>query len=370
MAAHHGKQDGKKVRYAVVGAGNIAQVAVMPAFAHAKENSELVALISSDATKRAELCKEYQLEIAGDYSELEQVLARGQIDAVYVATPNSLHKEHVLRAAACGVHVLCEKPLAPSVKDCEVMAQACRDHSVKLMVAYRLHFEEGTLSALQLLEEGKLGDLRVFDSAFGHNVRPGDIRTKPEVAGGACLDLGVYCINMARHVFQAEPLSVLASSIDRDGVDDTTTAVLRFEGERVAQFTVSNSTASTSSYRVVGSSGDLRVEPAFAYVEGLEHYLTVDGKTRHKAFSKRDQFAPQLIHFSRCVLEGSEPGPTAEEGICDIRIVEAILESARTGRKVELEPREQRYQPSLQQELKKPALSKPKPIHAPSPSLK
>jgi len=105
-------------------------------------------------------------------------------------------------------------------------------------------------------------------------------------------------------------------------------------------------------------------------VEGLEHYLTVDGKTRHKAFSKRDQFAPQLIHFSRGVLEGSEPGPTAEEGICDIRIVEAILESARTGRKVELEPREQRYQPSLQQELKKPALSKPKPIHAPSPSLK
>lgn len=359
-----------RVRYAVIGAGNIAQVAVMPAFKHARENSELVALVSSDAEKRAELCKEYGLEIAGDYPDLEQVLEQGKIDAVYVATPNSLHKEHVLRAAARGVHVLCEKPLAPSVRDCEAMARACEDHDVKLMVAYRLHFEEGTLSALQLLEDGKLGDLRVFDSVFGHKVRPGDIRTKPEVAGGACLDLGVYCINAARHVFQAEPLSVLASTIDRDGVDDTTTAVLRFEGERFAQFTVSNSTASTSSYRVVGSAGDIRVEPAFDYREGLEHYLTVDGKTRHKAFSKRDQFAPQLIHFSRCVLEGRDPGPSADEGICDIRVVEAILESAKTGRRVELPRREHRYQPSLEQELKKPAVTKAEPVHAPSPSLR
>jgi predicted dehydrogenase len=359
-----------KVRYAVIGAGNIAQVAVLPAFEHASENSQLVALVSGDETKREELCKKYDIDAAGDYSELEQVLERGRVDAVYIATPNSLHKEHTLRAAALGVHVLCEKPLAASVADCEAMARACRDARVKLMVAYRLHFEDGTLSALELAHGGKLGDLRVFDSVFGHMVRQGDIRTRPEVGGGACLDLGVYCINAARHVFGAEPISVFGSVLEKNGVDDTTTAVLRFEGERVAQFTVSNSTGSTSSYRVAGTNGDLRIEPAFDYAEGLEHYLTLDGKTKHEKFSKRDHFAPQLIYFSKCVLEGLDPEPSAEEGIADVRVVEAILESAKQGRAVALEPRAHDYHPTREKELKKPAVSKPEPVHAPSPSLK
>ncbi|HEY6081550.1 MAG TPA: Gfo/Idh/MocA family oxidoreductase, partial [Polyangiaceae bacterium] len=108
----------EKIRYAVIGAGNIAQVAVLPAFAHAKKNSQLVALISSDSEKRAELCKQYDIEQAGDYGELEQVLKESRANAVYVATPNSLHMDYTLRAAALGLHVLCEKPLATTVADC------------------------------------------------------------------------------------------------------------------------------------------------------------------------------------------------------------------------------------------------------------
>src|SRR4051812_71645 len=166
----------KKVRYALIGAGNIAQVAVLPAFKHAKSNSELVAVISNDPEKREQLRKNYDLELFGDYDDLELILEKGSVDVLYVSTPNALHKECVLRAAAAGVHVLCEKPLATSVADCEQMAEACGKAGVKLMVAYRLHFEEANLKAQELAKFGKIGDPRVFESVFSHVVRPGDIR--------------------------------------------------------------------------------------------------------------------------------------------------------------------------------------------------
>ena len=146
--------------------------------------------------------------------------------------------------------------------------------------------------------------------------------------------------------------------------------MLRFPRDRVAQFTVSNSTAAVSSYRIAGSDGDLRVEPAYEYFDKLEHHLTVDGKTSHESFSKRDQFAPELEYFSECILQNREPEPNAEEAIDDLRVVEAILESASTGKPVPLAPRERLRRPSMSQESKKPAVGKEKPIHAPSPSLK
>jgi predicted dehydrogenase len=362
--------DKQKIRYAVIGAGNIAQVAVLPAFKHARSNSELVALVSGDAEKRDELRKKYDLELAADYDDLELVLERGAVDAVYIATPNALHEQCAVRAAAAGVHVLCEKPLAPSVADAEQVAEACAAAGVKLMVAYRLHFEEANLKALELVNSGKIGEPRVFDSVFSHVVRPGDIRTRRDMGGGALLDLGVYCINAARNLFRAEPVLAFATSQERDGVDDTTTAILQFPGGRVAQFTVSNSVAGVSSYRIAGTDGDLRVEPAYEYVEKLEHYLTVDGKTSHESFAKRDQFAPELEYFSHCLLANHEPEPNAEEAIDDLRVIEAILQSARTGKPVPLEPRQRARRPSMRQESRKPAVGKQTPIHAPSPSLK
>jgi len=358
------------IRYAVVGAGNIAQVAVLPAFQHADSNSRLVAVISGDAHKRAELRKRYDLEFDGDYDAFEEVLERGKIDAVYVATPNSTHKEFTLRAAARGVHVLCEKPLAPSAADCEEMDQACRGHGVKLMVAYRLHFEEANLRAIEIVRSGKLGEVRLFSSFFSHVVRPGDIRQQPEVAGGAAYDLGVYCINAARNLFEADPTSVFATTFDKNGTDDTTVAILRFPGNRVAQFCVSNSTAGVSSYRVAGSEGDLRVEPAYEYVGENVHHLTLGEETKRTAFRKGDQFAPELKYFSDCILEKREPEPSAEEGWCDVRVVEALLESARSKRPVELPPYTRRRRPTLAQADHEPAIKKPKTVDAPSPSLK
>ena len=361
----------RKIRFAVVGAGNIAQVAVLPAFAHAKKNSELVALVSGDDEKRGALRERYDLALDGGYDEYESILQRGSIDAVYIATPNALHKEYALRAAAAGVHVLCEKPLAPTVQDCATMARACRDNSVKLMVAYRLHFEEANLKALEIARSKELGELRVFSSTFSHVVRADDIRRNAELAGGATYDLGVYCINAARNLFESEPSSVFATAIEKDDTDDTTAVVLRFPGDRIAEFSVSNSTADVSSYRIAGSRGDLRVEPAYDYAGKIVHHLTVKGKAHTQVFDKRDQFAPELVYFSECILNDTAPEPSAEVGIRDIRVVEAILSSIETGSVVELAPLPRRDAgPSLAQEIRKPAFDKPDTIKAPGPSVR
>jgi len=360
----------KKIRYAVVGAGNIAQVAVLPAFSHAEENSELVAVISSDAEKRAALREKYQFEFDGDYADFESTLERSRADAVYIATPNTHHKDFTLRAAALGVHVLCEKPLAPTAEDCRSMIEACEAKGVKLMTAYRLHFEEATLEAMEIARSGKLGTPKLFSSFFTHVVRGGDIRREPEVAGGATYDLGVYCINAARHLFDAEPTLVTATAVEKDGVDDTVTAVLRFPDDRLAQFCVSNSVAGVSSYRIAGSEGDLRVEPAYEYVEPIVHHLTLEGETKTKKFKRGDQFAPELRYFSECILEDREPEPSGEEGFCDVRVVEAILESARDGRPVILAPYERRRRPTIEQADHARPVKKPKTVNAPSPSVK
>src|SRR5688500_591445 len=144
------------VRYAVVGLGHIAQVAMLPAFAHARRNSKLVALVSDDARKRRELARRYRVAATYSYDEFEECLE--QVDAVYIALPNSMHAEYTIRAARAGVHVLCEKPMAVTARECERMIAAARDHRVKLMIAYRLHFEEINLGAIELVRRGRSGE--------------------------------------------------------------------------------------------------------------------------------------------------------------------------------------------------------------------
>src|SRR5687768_8188512 len=227
------------VRYAVVGLGHIAQVAVLPAFAHARRNSKLVALVSDDARKRRELARRYRVEMTYGYDEFEQCLE--QVDAVYIALPNSMHADYTIRAAQAGVHVLCEKPLAVTVEECERMIAACRQHRVKLMTAYRLHFEEVNLKAVDLVRRGRIGVPKFFNSSFAMTVRRGDIRTRKDLGGGTLYDIGVHCINAARYLFRAEPAEVMAISVHSgtpklDEIDESTGALLRFDGGRVAAF--------------------------------------------------------------------------------------------------------------------------------------
>jgi glucose-fructose oxidoreductase len=351
------------IRYAVVGLGHIAQAAVLPSFAHATCNSRLAAVVSDDRTKRREIARRYRLEHACSYDEYERCLEH--VDAVYIALPNSLHAEYAVRAATARVHVLCEKPMAVTVRECEEMIDACRANGVKLMVAYRLHFEEVNLDAVDLVRRGRIGEPKFFNSSFSMTVRRGDIRTKRAYGGGTLYDIGVYCINAARYLFRAEPKEVMAISVNSGAakfaeVDESTAAILRFDGERVASFVTSFNADDVAAYRIVGTKGQLHVDPAYEYAEGLAYTLTVNGKTRRKRIGKRDQFAPELLHFSDCILNDRTPEPSGEEGLQDVRIVQALYESAETGKAVQIPPFAGEKRPTGRQRLTRQGVGKPR----------
>jgi glucose-fructose oxidoreductase len=360
----------RSVRYAVVGLGHIAQVAVLPAFKHARRNSRLVALVSDDSTKLKTLARRYDVDQTYSYDEYETCLEN--VDAVYIALPNSLHAEYTIRAARAGVHVLCEKPMAVTVAECQRMIAACDRNRVKLMIAYRLHFEQINLKAISLVRAGRIGEPKFFNSSFAMRVRRGDIRTKPELGGGTLYDIGVYCINAARYLFRAEPNEVVAISVNSGAarvaeIDESTGALLRFDGERLAAFVTSFNSADVASYRVVGTRGQLHVDPAYEYAEGLGYALTVDGKTQRVKVGRRDQFAPELLYFSDCILKDRKPEPSAEEGMQDVRIVEALYRSAETGRTVALPPFSD-AKPHARQLIKRPPVRKPRLVKARSAS--
>ncbi len=254
------------VRYALVGLGYFGQIAVLPAFAHARRNSRLVALVSDDPVKRRRLGKKYGVELLYSYEQYGQCLASGEIDAVYIALPNHLHRDYTVPACEAGVHVLCEKPMAVTEDECGDMIRAAEYGKVRLMIGYRLHFEEANLKAVEVVKSGRLGEPRIFSSVFTMQVEdPDNIRLNPiEQGGGTLYDIGIYCINAARYLFRAEPIEVSALSANRGdrrfrNVDEMTSAVLRFPGERLAAFTSSFGASSHGSYRIVGTKGDVLV---------------------------------------------------------------------------------------------------------------
>lgn len=363
---------GTKVRYAVVGLGYISQVAVLPAFRHA-ENSRLVALVSGDPKKRKALGEKYHVEKLYDYSEYHQCLTSGEIDAVYIALPNNMHAEFSVHAANAGIHVLCEKPMALNEEQCKIMIEACEKNQVKLMIAYRLHFEEANLKCLEAIKTAKIGMPRFFDSTFSMQVRRGNIRTQEILGGGPLLDLGIYCINAARCLFQGEPSEVMALSGRRGErfreVDEMVSAVMKFPKDKLATFTCSFGAADTSRYQVVGTRGVLRLDPAYEFAGELTQTLTVDGKTKQTRFRKRDQFAPELIYFSDCILNHRQVEPSGWEGLADVRVMEAIQRSSRSGKRETIEPIYPKARPTPAQAIRRPPVNRPKLVNAQDPTI-
>jgi predicted dehydrogenase len=359
----------KHIRYAVVGLGHIAQVAVLPAFANARRNSRLAALVSADPVKLQTLSKQYQIDKIFSYEKYDQLLESGEIDAVYLALPNNLHCDYAVRAARAGVHVLCEKPMAVSEEECERMAAAAREGRVKLMVAYRLHFERANLEAVEIARSGRIGEPRQFSSVFTMHVVPDNIRAKRALGGGVLWDIGIYCINAARALFRDEPFEAQAIACGRLGeVEESVGALLRFPGERVASFVCSFGSAKVSHYRLVGTKGDLVLDPAYEYAGALAHQLTIDGETKERRFAKRDQFAPELVYFSDCVRHGREPEPGADEGLAGVRVIRALYRAAESARAVPLPPYVKHARPSVEQEIRRPPVEKPAVVHAAAPS--
>jgi predicted dehydrogenase len=372
-ATRENKIKSKVVRYAVVGLGYIAQDAILPAFANATKNSELRALVTDDPVKAKRLGEKYDVPLTYTYEELDLCLKSGEIDAVYIALPNAMHRAYATAAANAGIHVLCEKPMAMDELECQAMITAAEDGGVKLMIAYRLHFESANLRAIEIVESGKIGKPRTFNAMFSQQVATGNVRLNRELGGGPVWDMGIYCINAARYLFQSEPEEVIAFAASSDDerfreVDESVTATLRFPESRLATFTCSFGAADVSTYQVVGTKGDIHANPAYDYSKDLKLQVTIDGKTRETIFPKSDQFAPELIYFSDCILNNREPEPSGKEGLADVRVIRAIYDSIEDKKPIQIKATDIEARPNIKQEIHSPAIPEPEMVHAEAPS--
>ncbi|HVG63217.1 MAG TPA: Gfo/Idh/MocA family oxidoreductase [Hyalangium sp.] len=372
LGKRRSKQAERQVGYAVVGLGHFAQDAILPAFEHANENSRLVALVSGNPEKARELGERYGVP-AFSYERFEECLALPEVEAVYIAVPNTLHSEYAVRAAKAGVHVLCEKPLATTEAECREMIRACAESDVRLMTAYRLHFEQANLTAVEAVRKGKLGEPRLFTSTFSFQVHAPNIRLERDKGGGVLWDIGVYCVNAARYLFHAEPVEVFAFCDKSQDprfteVEGAASVVMRFPEGKLAAFNVSFGAEAVATYQLVGTEGTLRVDNAYEYKGEIRWELMSEGKKRKGKVPERDQIAPELLTFSDCILEGRDPEPDGWEGLADVRIISGLYESARTGQPVKLEPFERPRRPTKEQEVHRPPAETPEYVNVESPS--
>lgn len=365
----------RKIRYAVVGLGYIAQIAVLPAFKNARKNSKLVALVSGDKDKLKKIGDKYRVEKRYLYSEFEECLKRNEVDAIYIATPNFYHRNIMETAAKYGVHVLCEKPMAVTTEDCLGMINCAEKNNIQLMIAYRLHFEAANLEAIKIAHSKRIGEPRIFNSVFTmqvkdhHNIR----LEEAEKGGGPLYDIGIYCINAARYLFKAEPIEVFAMATNsKDSrfkkVDEVVSCVMKFPEGKVANFTISFGAFASADYDLIGTKGRIRLEKGYEYATPMQLSTYEDKKIIRKKFSKRDQFAPELIYFSDCIIRKKRPEPSGEEGLADIKIIEALLLSIDLGTPITLDEINKRHRPTESQKITRPSFMKPRLFHVTTPS--
>jgi glucose-fructose oxidoreductase len=343
------------LRMAVIGQGHFAQAAVLPAIEQLDE-VELAALVSGSDQKLDELGQRYGVKTLVHYDDLDELLATRTIDAVYIAVPNDLHAEMALVAARHGVHVLCEKPMAPTEAECMQVIRACEQRRVKLMIAYRLHFQSANLVAVEIARGGELGDLRMFSSTFSMQVREGNVRVQPRRGAGPLFDIGIYCVNAARYLFRSEPLEVTGTRFaGRDprftSVDEAFAVTMRFPHERVAQFTCSFGAADRAHYELIGNDGYLTLENAYDYSADMTMHVHGKHGDKTRTFERRDQIAGEISYFARCVRDNIDPEPSGWEGLADVRILQAIQQSARFGRSVPIDPILRPHRPSMAQQI-------------------
>jgi glucose-fructose oxidoreductase len=201
---------------------------------------------------------------------------------------------------------------------------------------------------------------------------PANTRLSSRLGGGPLWDIGIYCVNAARYLFQSEPdqvYALAATSSDKrfSEVEESVTATLRFPDARLATFCCSFGASDVSEYQVVGTKGNLRAEPAYDFGRGLKLKVTINGKTHERAFPTSDQFAPELLYFSDCILNDRNPQPSGKEGLADVRIIRAIYESIATKQPVSIKPIAIEARPGMEQEIHRPAAPKVKLIRAKSP---
>ncbi|MGI4731342.1 MAG: Gfo/Idh/MocA family protein [Janthinobacterium lividum] len=377
IASALGFSPGKKIRYAIVGAGDIAQEAMMPGVAHTG-NSQMTAIVTGDAVKAHALGERYGVEHRYAYDQFAEMLAAGVVDAIYLATPNWRHAEFAIPALEAGVHVLSEKPLEVSTAKAQAIVDAAARSGAKLMVAYRLHFEPATLDAIRRIRAGELGEVMFFTSAFAQMVDPANHRADNGLFAGPLFDMGPYPINATRYLFEAEPVEVVSAVATRHpqaglgaDVDDTVAVTLRFPGDRLAQFTCSYHANAIDSFIVAGTKGSIAMNPAYTFGKSLEQNRTIGEHKTHESFKATDQFGGEMRYFSDCILNGTDPEPDGEEALADLRVIEGIVRALESGRAEPLPPfrRHRRIDPDAQEQSLR-GVTAPAPVHAADPAGK
>lgn len=339
-----GMEAEKKVRYAIVGLGDIAQEDLMPGVDHTG-NSVMTALVTSDPTKAKELGEKYEVEATYTYEQFAEALTSGTFDALYLATPNWRHAEFIVPALQAGIHVLTEKPLEVSTAKCQEIQQAARTSTAKLMVAYRLHFEPATLDTIEKVRSGDLGSVHFFSSNFAQMVDPSNHRAHNGDLAGPVLDMGPYPVNAARYIFSDEPtevVSAVGSKHPESGLPqdffDTVAVTLRFPGEKLAQFNCSYYGNPTNSFVAIGTKGSVMLDPCYMFGKPLEQTVAIKDDKKKESFKNTDHFGGELKYFSDCILNDTDPEPDGEEGFADVRVLEGVLQALQTGTSVKLEP--------------------------------
>ena len=337
-------QPRRKLGYAIVGLGSYATNQIMPRIGGC-EHARLTALVSGTPEKLARYGAEYGIPSTHhyNYANFDSIRDNPDIDIVYVVLPNSMHAEYTIRAAQAGKHVMCEKPMAISSAECEAMIAACRKAGTRLMIGYRSQFEPHNLYAMALAQRGDLGPTRIITSEHGFYAQPNQWRLeRPLSGGGSLMDIGIYSLQAARYLAGEEPTEIMAmETTDRSDprfatVEDRIDFQLRFPSGVMASC-VSSYSSNHNNYRFHGRDGFLRAEPATSY-DGHQFWVHRDGETREVVLPPppKNQFAAQLDHLPEAIFAGVEPRASGEEGLRDMRIIEAIYQSAREGRAIRL----------------------------------
>ena len=330
---------GKRVRYAVVGLGTFAVGQVLPGMLDSR-NSRVTAFVSGSPQKAKDLGARYGVSRIYDYADYDKIAHDDEIDCVYIALPVGLHAEYAIRALKAGKHVLCEKPMASTVAECEAMVAAAKAAGKQLGIAYRVHFEPNNIEAVRLLRAGQIGAIRHYsgDSGFvaDADFPPHKWRlTKALGGGGSMYDIGIYALNAALMCIDEAPASVSAiyTTPAHDArfkeVEGGVNWRLRFASGITAQGSSSYDYAYVTRQRIFGTQGALDLDPASEYAN-VSLSLLQGGQRREfiHAGDPATQFAAQLDGFSQAAMANQPHRTPGEMGLRDIKLIQAIYRSA------------------------------------------
>jgi len=317
-----------KIRWGILGPGNIARHAVAPAIRYS-ENGILQCIASRSGARAAAIALETGAESsAGSY---EKLLGRDDIDAIYIGLPNGLHEEWAIKAAEAGKHVLCEKSLTLTVDAAERVVAACARHKVLLMEAFMYRHHPQWYHVRDRLYQGRVGEIRLIHGQLcGTLTNRADHRWTPELGGGALFDVTCYPINAARYLTGQEPVGIRAQGkFLEPGVDESTVVTMEFPGGVLA--TAQGSLAATASQglRVIGTEGEIVVDKPF--VPGFESTsirIITGTQVEELVIGGANQFLHQVEHFARCIQSGENLRYPAENGLNNVRALVAALDSA------------------------------------------